>query len=70
MRKCILRERGWSLTGKEGKTKKGSKKNRRRTNTAQREPIELQKVNMGEEHRTKVGREEVFITKIGGAVVN
>ncbi len=29
----LLEERGWSLTGKEGKTKKGSKKNRRKTNT-------------------------------------
>ncbi len=29
----LLRERGWSLTGKEGKTKAGSKKNRRRTNS-------------------------------------
>ena len=29
----LLQERGWSLTGKEGKTKKGSKKNRRKTNT-------------------------------------
>ena len=29
----LLEERGWSLTGKEGKTKKGSTKNRRKTNT-------------------------------------
>ena len=29
----LLEERGWSLTDKEGKTKKGSKKNRRKTNT-------------------------------------
>ena len=29
----LLEERGWSLTGKEGKTKEGSKKNRRKTNT-------------------------------------
>jgi hypothetical protein len=29
----LLGECGWSLTGKEGKTKKGSNKNRRRMNT-------------------------------------
>jgi ribonuclease HI len=29
----LLEERGWSLTGKGGKTKQGSKKNRRKTNT-------------------------------------
>ncbi len=29
----LLEERGWSLTGKEGKTTKGSKKNRQKTNT-------------------------------------
>ena len=61
----LLEERGWSLTGKEGKTKKGSKKIvERRT----REPTESQKVNMGEKHGTKVGREETFDTKIGGTL--
>jgi len=60
----LLRERGWSLTGKEGRTMKGS-----RRPTRSREPTEPQKVNMGERHRTKVGREEVSDTKIGGALV-
>jgi hypothetical protein len=47
----LLRERGWSLTGKEGKTKKGSLKNRRRMNVGTNRPSESE---CGEETQNEV----------------
>ncbi len=55
-------ERGWSLTDREGKTKKGPKKNRRRTTTGTDRASE--KVSVGKKQRTKDGREEVLHTKL------
>ena len=47
--KSLLEERGWSLTDKEGRLRRGRRIVERRT----RELTEPQKVNMGGKHRTE-----------------
>ncbi len=65
----LLGECRWSLTGKEGKAKKGSNKNRRRMMNTGDNKASDSEYGGETQNEGSSGREEVLGTRTGGALV-